>query len=240
MGQYFHLANAKGRDASVGLLTVPTPAVPRLGLPGVTLRFRRYVAAAEAGTHSALAARFGADYGQQLIDGDPEIDLERVGAYVEQTQRVHLDGDGQLLYVEPQVVEIVTHPDGSEKERREPVDAVANVNADSPIRWTGRKVPIATAVRRFAFRRRVQLQHVDGLTYDFLFEMARDLEASASVMLLGSGDKGTGPLLFQTNGRPYRGFLHGRTDGPRYQLVLLLSDMELKAPPTAAAGGNDA
>lgn len=239
MGQFFHLANAKGRDASVGLLTIPTPEAPRLGVPGVTLRFRRYVAAAEAGTHTALVARFGQDYGPQLIEQDPEVDMERIGAYVEQTQRVHLDGEGQLLYVDPQIVEIVTHPDGTEKERREPVDAVANVNADSPIRWTGRKLPIATAMRRFAFRRRVQLQHVDGLTYDFLYEMARDLEASNAVMLLGSGDKGSGPLLFQTNGRPYRGFLHGRTDGTRYQLVLLLSDMELKAPPTTTAGGSD-
>jgi len=48
--------------------------------------------------------------------------------------------------------------------------------------------------------------------------------------LVGSGDKGTAPLIFQSNGRPYRGFLRGQTNGKSYRLVLHLSDLELKKP----------
>ena len=36
------------------------------------------------------------------------------------------------------------------------------------------------------------------------------------------------PLIFQTNGSPYRGFLDGRINKNQYQLILRLSNMELK------------
>jgi hypothetical protein len=230
MSRTLHLTNPAGRNASVGVVSSSAPAAPRLGLPGTELEFRRFIAATESALHEALIERFGADYGAALVEGDPEIDMERVGQRIEQTQFVLLNADGRFLDSDPTVVEVVTNPDGTEKERREPVDSVANVNETVPVRWSGRKIPIADAVRRFAFRRRVQLCHVDGLTFDFLRDMAPELEASRSLMIIGSGDKGTGPLVFQANGRPYRGFLEGRTQGESYQLILHLSEMELKRP----------
>ena len=96
--------------------------------------------------------------------------------------------------------------------------------------WTGRKFPIVDAVRRFVFRRSLQVVHVDGVTYDFLQGMAADLAKEKVLMFVGAGSKGLDPLVFQANGRPCRGFLEGRVDGERYQLLLHLSDMELKRP----------
>ena len=230
MASYLHVTNAAGRDATIGIAAVPTPPAPAFGLPQTALTFRRYLAAAESGTHTALAGRPAADYAQALVTGDPDIHLERVGQFIEHTVPVYLDATGQVLQVDPKFVELVLGPDGAEKERRAPVDTTGNVNIHAPVRWTGRKVPLADAVRRFSFQRRLQLQHVDGLTYDYLHAMARDLEQAQSLMLLGTGEKGTGPLIFQSNGRAYRGFLSGATDGPRYRLLLHLSDMELKRP----------
>ena len=230
-----HVTNAKGRDATVGLLTVKASPAPKMGLPGATVVFKRYVAATETGTDLALRLALGDDYAKQLIDGDPEVDIERIGMLVEQTQTVFLDGDGKVMYADPKFIELVLNPDGTEKERRDPVDAVANVNAELPVRWTGRKVPIKDAVRRFSFRRALQLQHVDGLTFDYLYEMAKELEDSKSLMLVGTGEKGAGALIFQANGRQYRGFLEGKTKGKSYSLKLHLSDMELKKP-VAPAG----
>ena len=235
MTNYMKLADAKGRDAVIGFRGVRAAATPTLGLPGVTLEFRRYLVATDQCTDPALQRTLGDDYAQALIDGDPELDLERIGQTVEQTMTIYLDADGALLQAEPRVVEVVINPDGSEKERRAPVDAAANVNDELPVRWSGRKIPVADAVRRFAFRRTVQLQHVDGLTYDFLLAMATELEREQVVMLLGSGGKGTGPLLLQSNGRAYRGFLSGETRGESYRLLLHLSDMELKRPATTPA-----
>ena len=230
-----HVTNAKGRDATVGLSTVKALPSPRMGLPGASVVFRRYVASVEAGTDAALKTALGDDYAKRLIEADPEVDIERVGMLVEQTQTVFLDGDGKVMYADPKFIELVLNPDGTEKERRDPVDAVANVNAELPVRWTGRKVPIKDAVRRFSFRRALQLQHVDGLTFDYLYEMAKELEDAKSLMLVGTGEKGAGALIFQANGRQYRGFLEGKTKGKSYSLKLHLSDMELKKP-VAPAG----
>jgi hypothetical protein len=225
-----HIANEKGRDATVGLVTVKASPRPKLGVPGKRVVFRRYLSTTEEGTHEALTARFGGDYAQALIDGDPEVDLEVVGLTIDHTQMVYLDGDESLMFVEPTFLEVVLAVDGSEKERRTPVNSVSNVNSELPIRWSGRKIPISEAVRKFSFKRSMQLQHTDGLTYDFLYAMAKDLEVAGSLMLIGSGDKGLAPLVFQSNGRPYRGFLRGQTNGKAYRLTLHLSDLELKKP----------
>jgi hypothetical protein len=229
-----HIANSKGRDATVGLATVKAEPSPKLGVPEVKVSFRRYLAASENGTNEAMKAKLGEDYAEALINGDPEVDLELVGRTVEQTQTVYLDGKGSLMFADPKFLEVVTNPDGTEKERRDPVDTESNVDAGVPVRWTGKKIPLADAVRRFAFRRSLQLQHVDGLTYDYLYAIAKKLEEASVLMLVGTGEKGSGPLIFQANGRAYRGFLEGRTKGKSYRLVLHLSDMELKAPAKSA------
>jgi hypothetical protein len=76
----------------------------------------------------------------------------------------------------------------------------------------------------------MQLRHVDGVTYDFLFGMAEELEKDKVVVLLGAGEDGKQPLILQMNGTPFRGFLEGRTNGKDYILLLHLSNMEMKKP----------
>jgi hypothetical protein len=88
---------------------------------------------------------------------------------------------------------------------------------------------------KFVFVTKIQIVHVNGLTYDFLYGMAKELEEQKSLMLMGAGPKSTQPLVFMRGGTPYRGFLEGRTDGDRYCLILHLSNLELKAPPKEAA-----
>lgn len=226
-----HLSNADGRDATVLFAPLKTDKPPRKGLPGGgDVTFRRYLAAGEKGLHSALQAKLGDDYGQALVDGDPEIDLEKVGREIGSTNVVQLSASGEVLYAAPQVVEVLLGPDGEEKERRAPLDTPANVNDELPIRWTGRQMPRADVVRRFLLSRSMQVQHVDGLSFDYLFAMAKQLHDADAMVLVGAGPKGRDPLVFQVNGSPYRGFLEGRVDGERYLLLLHLSNMELKRP----------
>ena len=68
----------------------------------------------------------------------------------------------------------------------------------------------------------------DGLTYDFLHGLAKSLDEADEMVLLGAGESGRDPVVFQTNGLPWRGFLEGRVDGVKYQLLLRLSNLELK------------
>ena len=233
MSKSIRLTNAAGRDGTVQTNSTGREKSPELGLPGHQVSFRRYLAATEPCRAEVLAQQLGEDYALALVDGDPEIDVEHVGRTIGDTNVVFLTRSGQFLHSPPRMVEVITLPDGSEKERREPVDVESNVEGENPVRWTGRKVPISDAIRRFVFRRTLQVSHVDGVTYDFLHAMAKELAGEGVLMLVGAGTKGSDPLVFQANGRPCRGFLEGRVDGEKYQLMLHLSDMELKRPVTA-------
>lgn len=225
-----YISNDNGRDATVGAATLTPPKPVKTGLPGQAVTFKRYVATAETGLHEALSAAHGEDYGQALIDGDPEVDIEAVGREIGPTASVYLSSTGEVLYAAPQVVEVIFGPDGEERERRPPEDVLPNVKDAEPIQWSGRRMSKAAVVRKFAFRRTIQVKHVDGLTYDYLYAMAKDLHDAGEMVLLGAGKKGRKPLVFTTNGSPSRGFLEGRIDGEAYKLLLHLSHMELKRP----------
>ena len=91
-------------------------------------------------------------------------------------------------------------------------------------------MPKEKVFNRFVFQLKQQIHHINGLTYDFLFEMAKELEAKKAVMLLGAGAKSNEPLILRRGAQAYRGFLEGRTEGDKYCLILHLSNMELKIP----------
>ena len=184
--------------------------------------------------NAELEESLGANYADTLIEGDPEIDFDVVGRFIEGTQSVLLSSEGEPVFVAPQIIEITFSPDGTETGRRDPVEVPATVNDAIPLRWTGRKMPKSDVVRKFAFRRTLQLQHVDGVTFDFLFDMAKELADENVMMLLGSGESGKEPLIMQMNGSPYRGFLEGRVNESDYILLLHLSNMELKRPEVLA------
>lgn len=229
--QRIHIANSAGRDATLLAVSTSPKSAQRSSKHGTPVIFRRYVAAGESLSDADLQSRFGPTYDQQLIQDDPEIDFEMVGRFISGTQSVLIGSSGDPLYCAPEIVEIVIAPDGTETDRRSPTDTPANINDAVPVVWAGRLMSKLDMVRRFAVRRTVQLRHVDGVTFDFNHAMAKELSGKDSVILVGAGDNGKGPLLFQLNGTPYRGFLEGRVDGERYQLLLHLSNMELKRPP---------
>ena len=225
-----HLTNADGRDATVVFSAAKPKAPPEKGLPDKQVRFKRYVAAAETGLHDALVQELGDDYAQALIDGDPEADLELIGRQIKKTDKVYLSAEGEVLYAAPKVIELLLEPGGAEKARRTPEDKAANVNETDPVRWTGKTFKRRKALQQFVFTRTLQLQHKDGLTYDYLYAMAKKLDEADDVVLIGAGAKGKDRLVFQQNGTENFAFLEGRVDGERYKLLLHLANMQLKAP----------
>lgn len=228
-----HLMNEAARNAQVVMEPVRKHDGPTTGLPGKKLAFKRYVATTETGLHARLAQQHGDALAQALIDGDPEIDRELVGREVGETQTVFLSGGGEVLHASPSLVEVIFGTDGKERERKPAEDVPANTNDDAPIRWTKMRLKRGEVIGKFAFCRTIQLKHVDGLSYDFLHAMAKELSDKDEVARLGAGAKGRDPLIFQDNGARYQGFLEGRVDGPRYKLLLHLSNLELR---TIAAG----
>jgi hypothetical protein len=230
-----HISNSAARDATVVAHSIPEA-------PGVItvknnqpVTFRRYVAAGEGKLHVDLSERLSADYAKDLISGDPEVDLEIVGRYIEKTNTVLISTENQPLFCAPEIVEITYGPDGQEISRRAPVDTPPNVNEATAIKWSGRLMSRADLIRKFAIKRSMQIRHIDGVTFDFLQSIAKELSDKQSVMLLGAGDDGKSPLVLQSNGSAYRGFLDGRIDGDKYLLLLHLSNLELKKPAPKAA-----
>jgi hypothetical protein len=155
-----------------------------------------------------------------------------VGRYLRDTSRVYVNADGPIVH-KAQFWEIVHNPDGSERERRPRKILESNVSGEAPLRWSGKFIPKDEACRKFVFTGKVQLHHINGLTYDFLFAMAKQLEQKNSLMLVGAGPKSNQPLVLKRGGAPYRGFLEGRTQGDKYCLILHYSNLELKAPEEA-------
>lgn len=166
--------------------------------------------------------------GDKILSDDPEIDMEKVGLILSGMKKVFLTADDKIAYrINRQ--EVVYNVDGTEKDVRPWTDSEANINLDElPIRWTGKLIPKQKAIRMFVFTRKYQVKHVNGLTYDFLYDMAKQLADQNAVMLVGGGAKGVGPLVFSGGGTPYRAFLEGRTDGDKYCLILHLTNLELK------------
>ena len=180
---------------------------------------------------AALLQRHGTpeQVAEELIAGDPEIDLESVGRMLSETSRVFVNSDRQVVYGVKQV-EIVRNPDGTEKARRPKERPKPNVSPDVPLLWSGRLMAKAEVCKKFVFASQLQLKHINGLTYDFLFDIAQELEAKQSLLVLGAGPKANQRLILRHRATAYTGFLEGRTQGTKYLLLLHLSNMELKAP----------
>lgn len=166
--------------------------------------------------------------GKALVKDDPEIDLEHFGMTLTDTSRVYVSKKGIIHLVDEW--EVLKNADGTIRERRQRQKQSQNINTDIPLRWSGKFIKKSEAVHRFIFTHKRQLIHVNGLTYDFLYEMAKELHERDSLMLLRGGEKGDQPIIMTRGAKPYNAFLEGRIDGDSYLLVLQLSNMELKRP----------
>jgi hypothetical protein len=227
-----NLANSSGRDAIVKTGSVSMRRQVRWIDPGgrqaTSVRFVKSTIDHEL---PALLKQFGdaSEVGKAMIDGDPEIDFENTGRYLTETSRVYVDPQGNIVH-NVRFWEVIKNADGTERDRRLRVIADTNISGETPLRWSGIFIPKEQAIRRFVFSGKQQLHHVNGLTYDFLFGMAKDLQDRKAMMLLGAGPKSNQPLILRRGGVPYRAFLEGRVDGDRYYLVMHFSNLELKVP----------
>jgi hypothetical protein len=227
-----YLTNSKGRDSEVKAESVRMPLRVRwIDDEGRQATNRRVLRSTIDRDLDALVAQHGSleQVGQALIQDDPEIDVERIGSFLHDTARVFVNKDKKIVH-RVQIFEIVRNPDGSERLRRPKAPPLPNITADNPLRWSGKLLPKKDVFNRFVFVAKMQIVHVNGLTYDFLYEMAADLEKKNSLLMVGAGPKANQPLILRRGGSPYRGFLEGRTRGDKYCLLLHLSNLELKAP----------
>lgn len=226
-----HLANSKKRDAEVAVEQIVRRSSVRTMLPGgeekSNVRLLKNTVDYE---FSALLEQFGGELSSledALISSDPDVDTENTGKILRRTHKLYVDQNDNIAY-RLNLYQVVYSPDGTERERNDINRLPANVNTGIPIKWTGKRFSKSEALRKFVFSRKYQLRHINGVTFDFLYNMARELQDSRSLVLVGAGTRGAEPILLTRGGQPYRGFLEGRAEKDRYALILHLSDIELK------------
>ena len=227
-----NICNSAGRDAVVATQSVRSALKVRwVDEQGRQAANTRVLKSSVDLDVEALKQRHGdlAKLAAALVDGDPEIDTESTGRFLRETSRVYINVDRQIVH-KVKWWEIIRNPDGSERERRPRKLQNPNIGSETPLKWSGVYIKKEDAARRFVFSSKVQLHHINGLTYDFLYGMAKELQERNSLMLLGAGPKSNQPLILRRGGSPYRGFLEGRTEGDKYCLILHFSNLELKAP----------
>lgn len=224
-----NIANQKSRNAQVGFDVKARKSEVVMGCEdGMAYSNVRLLKSTVQTDLDSLIDQHGDDLTDIIIGGDPEIDMEHTGMKLGKVRKVFIDPKGKVAYRVLRENVFYT-PEGEEKEVRKFQTTEANINTDSPLRWTGKLIPKDKAVRMFAFTRKYQIRHVNGLTYDFLYDMAKQLADKNSMMLMGGGAKGAGPVVMSSGGTPYRAFLEGRVDGDKYCLIMHLTNLELKS-----------
>jgi hypothetical protein len=223
-----NISNDKKRDAVVGFEgCVKKSAVVSVLPSGGEKRNVRFVKTTASA--AALEKKHGdmKTVAEALAAKDDEIDMEVVGKIISGAKKMYVDKTGSIAY-RVTLKQIIHNPDGSEKERKEASATQATIAGELPLVWTGKSFKRNEAIRKFVFTKSYQLRHTNGLSYDFLFGMAKQLADEDSLMLIGAGKKGSEPIILASGGEPYRGFLEGRVEGDKYLLLLHLTNLEVK------------
>ena len=224
------ISNSQNRDTDIFYGGISHKSKIKFVLPDGSLSNNgKLIKSSMKQQYAALIKKYGNDEAliEMLVTGNPEIDIEVTGSFIKGGQKLLVDENLNPVF-EAIAKEIIYNPDGSVKEEKSMTSRGSNILSEYPVRWTGKYLPIDQAYNKFIFTRKYQLTHTNGLSFDFLFTMAKELSEKKSLMLLGAGPKGNEPLVFQDNGKPYRAFLEGRINGESYILLMHLTNLELK------------
>ena len=226
-----NIANAKKRDAILGFEAKPTKSKIKQVLKNGTEKKNIKVLKSTLETDMVNLSKEFEDLeelAQQIIKTDVDCDIETTGMMIDSTNKVYASSDNKIVY-NVKLMEVQKDVKGVEVSRKPLVQKDANISLESlPILWSSKAMPKAMAVKKFVFAKHYQIRHVNGLTFDFLYEMAKELDDKNSLMFVGAGEKGNEPLLITSGGTSYRGFLEGRVQDKKYMLILHLTNLELK------------
>lgn len=230
MQRYINLADTKGRNAEIIFSGITRKSTVRtVTAKGEPVHTLRVLKAGASSSYEALLNTYKNDEGiaQALLKDDPEVDLIQTGRFIKSVQKVFIDEQLHPVF-SINSSERVFLPDGTLKEERPLKELQGNILSEFPVRPTGKLFPRKEMYNKLVFARKYQLSHVNGLTFDFLMELAKDLAEKDALMMVGGGAKGNEPLVFQDGGKSYRAFLEGRVQKDGYILLLHLSNLELK------------
>ena len=226
-----NISNSSKRDAIVGFEAKPSQKKVFQVLKDGTSKNNIKVIKATLNTDiNTLSMQYTdlEDLSQDIINSDIECDIETMGMKIGSTNKVYANKDNKIVYA-VNILEVQKNPKGEEVSRKPQVQKDANIAIENlPVKVSDKAIPKAMAVKKFVFAKHYQIRHINGLTYDFLYSMAKELSEKESMMFVGGGTKGNEPLLITSGGTSYKGFLEGRVNADKYMLILHLTNLELK------------
>lgn len=250
MSRLIHFVDDKQRDAEVTFTSLnPKPKV-RLVLPDGSepINLRVIKGTAETSVEALCDRLVGPvkskkdtaelmreiELADHLIKGDPEVDLELHGKFITDSARVFVNQQSVPVFHLKQREQIFDAK-GELIEERTPKVLLANITETDMVRWSGKMMPKKELAQKVIFTKKYQVKHINGLTFSFLYDLAKTLDGKQALMPVGTGSKGNQPLVMSDGGKPYRAFLEGRVRGEAYCLLMHLTDQELKAPKESKA-----
>lgn len=223
----FHLSTESGKNARV-----PIGRTPSTKLKPVQLNADKEETFTEM-VHRGDLVPEGIT-AEAIIAGNPEVDLPHAGMILSGATRGYRKAGQKELVGDFQKFVTTFLPDGTEKEKTTHSPKKANTDDIVPVKM-GKRIPITEAFGRFVFHNHYAITHDDGVKYEFLHSITKDLWDKQEMATLGAGAKGNAPLVFLEGGTPYRAFLYGECEGEKYKLLVLVTRMELKRPETRNA-----
>ena len=167
------------------------------------------------------------NFSESIISQDLEIDFELFGKFIGKTDRIFTDINLNPVY-NVSISEQILNPKGELIEEKGYLPNKSNINGDNIVRWTGKYIPKKKLYNKIVLSSKYQLKHINGLTFDFLYNISKDLHDKQSFMMIGGG-KVNEPITINDGGKPYRAFLEGKILKDSYCLIMHLSNQEYKA-----------
>ena len=224
-----HIADHKGRESTVSFASLRHKQELNYSYNNESVQHVRLLSDSKETNIQTLSNQYKTDLFEKIVNDHVDINIEQFGRSITETDIALMDSDSAILYSAPKWQEEIYNNKHELQKTQSPVELEANVREDTPpLRWTKNFVSREQGVIKFVFKKSLQLFHTDGLTFEFLFNMAKELHDKNQMVLLGAGDKGTDPMILQNNGTPYRGFLDGYVKEKKYKLYIRLSNQELK------------
>ena len=170
----------------------------------------------------------------EFLETDNDVELELDGKRIERTSTILLTAEKELCY---NFTEYEIKKDRKGKivpcevcgggeiycEHRIKKQIQRNINDDEiPITWIKKyMIDKKEILRIWSFEKSYQIVHTNGLTYDFLFKMAKALHDSNKVVFIAPiVDKEPQKLVIRQGQHPFYGWLEGRIQDDKYALIL--------------------
>jgi hypothetical protein len=218
-------------DSVLELATLHQPQKEYLQTPkGESVKNQRFIVFTHEKRDELLLDQ--QDILSKLVETDEDVDLEVAGKLISSTKRIVVDQKYEPVYSYI-LYDVLKKPNGETQERHHK-KTLSNLNRPLPVIISDNLYSPEELIQNYVFRLHYYITHSDGVTFKFLYDVAKRLSEEgklAEIETFNPETKKHEPLVLVDGGRKFpRTFVEGIVEGNSYALLLHLSDQELLMP----------